>query len=1037
MAQQVEPLTIRLLGCFEVWRNGSLIEDPAWGRKRAKSLLGVLLTDPGQPFSHEQIIEMLLGDRNLDRALNYLYSLASRLRTALEPSLARAADSTFILREGSGYRFNPEAPFTLDTQSFEALTLQGDRLLSRKRWAEALDRFRKAADLYRGDFVPEALYDDWARSSRDRCHTLHIHVLERLAECCARTGSLDSAIHTCDDLIGLQPWNETAYRQKMYYQYCQGNLGAAEETYRLCVERLADHLAVEPSEETSALHGRILQGDAPKVERWIPNNLLHLLTTFVGRKEELQTITEHLRRSRLVTVTGFGGIGKTRLALEAGKQLLTRFGDGVWFVDLGLISNEQDIPRLICKTLKIEIEQGQEPADALSEHVRGKHSLVILDTCEHLIDACARLTEALLHASPELHVLATSREALDIGGEMVWDVPPLSTPAPDASLEALRRSDAVQLFCERAGAPSSPLPLTHENGPWIAELCRRLDGLPLALELAANTARTMPLPEMVDRLDHRLSLLVRGRRTAPERHKTLSAMIDWSYELLSPEEQAVFRRLATFAGGCTAEMAATVCSDETISSTLVLEHLRALVAKSLLVFDSVTGRYRLLDTLREYATERLQESGDEGVHRTRHLRVVLDLALRADTRGPMQRQWLERLESELENLRAGLSWAIESKAFEDGLSLAGSNPLRAFWQRNRHAAEAADWLQRLLQEAANLKGPAVLDALSALGALQSQLGHSDEAKMTLQRSVEMSRSLGDETCLTTALVDLANAEWFAGHLDQAAELLEETIELDRRIGRESGVAACLGNLGSIRVQQGEPDAAVPILDEALGIARRIQHRYKEAGILASLGRAHERLGNYSEATRNYNAALELNREIGFREGERQIHTELATLGLGCGTTYRGDPDGGRIHAQQAVKIGRELGDANSASDALYNQAMLLCSLGDYDGAITSLTECLPFARTAGWRTTDLVPFLAEALAASGDPRRGMMLIGAAEAAAPHFRDAYGDHVYDDANRVETCVRAALGDKAAEDALAEGHRLDLDKLLDELLGHASK
>jgi predicted ATPase/Tfp pilus assembly protein PilF len=1036
IAANVDPLTIRLLGRFEVWRNGFPIPKEEWERKKSKWLLGILLTEPGRVFSYDQLTDFLLSGSNPGRARRNLQSLASRLRRTLEPDCGRAADSTFILRQGEGYCFNTKAPYSLDTETLRDLVEQGDRLIEMKRWVDALDRCQKAVDLYAGDYAPGCPYEEWTLASRERCKTLYLRALGHLAECQAKTGSLDTAIHTCQRIIDSQPWNESAYRQKMYIHYCAGDHGEAAETYRICVQALAEHLDVEPAQDTQQLHDQILHHEIPKLPKWLPNNLPHQLTCFIGRQQETSEVERLLEENRLVTLTGVGGTGKTRLAFNVASDLLGTFADGVWFVDLGAISDGANVPKAVAAALDVEPERRESLVDALRKHAQHKEMLLIFDTCEHLIDACAQLAETLLLGSPGLRILATSREALRIEGEISWSVPPLSTPLEAARHNEMSTCDAVLLFLDRAQIVCPSFTLTSKNVLLVAELCRRLEGLPLAIELAAANLKTTTLDDMVALLDDRFRFLTHGSRTAPARHRTLAATIDWSYALLSDSERAVLRRLSTFAGGFTPEAATVVCAQAEIEDNQVDDLLWSLIEKSLLIFDATLGdgRFRLLDMVREYAEEKLQEAGEGGIYQRRHRDFYLQLTQRADTRGPAQREWLDRLELELENLRASLAWSEAAGEIEEGLCLASGNAMEVFWDRNRHAEEGLDWLQRLLDKSGTASTTTVADGLSRMGTLYDRLGRPEEAKAALQKSVELSRKLGDENCLATALVSLGNTEMSLGNIEKAKAIYEETLSLDRKIGRDSGVAACLGNLGVLHFREGDNKAALRVLQEALNLCRKLGHKYKEATTLNFLGSVYEQLGEDSKGKACHEKGLLIAQEIGAKRLECQNWIELGTPGLGHQTFPRGDPEECRQYLERAVAVSRETKYASLQFDALLNQAMLLSSLSDYEAARQSLAQCLPLAQQHDCRfgPAHLAGLLAEGLGAEGKPRLAMQLLGAAETADPEFQKREGHHFYMNLNRIKAPIHEALGEEVAETALAEGRDMDLDDLLDRLL-----
>ncbi|MFC2105420.1 tetratricopeptide repeat protein [Candidatus Bipolaricaulota bacterium] len=1037
MVAKIDPLTVRLLGRFEVWRNGYPILEEEWERKKSRQLLGILLTEPGCVFSYDQLTDLLFSGTDLGRARRNLQSLASRLRRTLEPGRGQGVNSTFILSQREGYCFNTKAPYSLDTEALRDLVEQAIRLVKMQRWGDALDRCQRAVNLYVGDYAPDDLYEEWTLIPRKRCKGLYLRALGHLAECQAKTGSLNSAINTCQHIIEAEPWSETAYRQKMHAHYCAGEQGEAEETYRLCVEALSEHLDVEPSHETQQLHDQILHHEAPKLQKWCPNNLPHRLTHFIGRQHETAEIERLLGENRLVTLTGVGGTGKTRLALKVASDLLETFADGVWFVDLGAVCDGGNVPEAVAGALNVNPERGESPVDALRKHVQHRDMLLIIDTCEHLIDACAQLAETLLHGSPRLRALVTSREALRIEGEIAWSVPPLPTPPEATPSNEISNSHAVLLFLDRAEIVRPSFAPTSENVLLVAELCRKLEGLPLAIELAAANLKTTTLDDMIALLGDRFRLLAHGSRTAPARHQTLGAAMDWSYALLSDSERAVLRRLSTFAGGFTPEAATAVCEDAEIENSQVRDLLGSLVGKSLLVFDVTlgSGRFRLLDTLREYSKEKLQEAGEVDIYRRRHRDFYLQLAQRAETRGPAQHEWLDRLELELENLRAALTWSEASGEIGEGLRLAADSAMAVFWGRNRHTEEGLDWLQRLLDKSGTEANATVADGLSRLGALHNSLGHYGQAKATLERSVDMSRTLGEENCLATALRMLGNVENNLGNVDRAKAAYEESLTLERKLARHPGVAACLVNLGSLHSRhEHDYEAALRVLQEALSISRKIGHKHVEAGALTLLGSVYEQLGEGSRSKACYEESFRIAQVIGAKNLESWYWVERGTPGLGHQAFPEGNPDECRNYLELAVAIARESEDASLLFQAFLNQAMLLSSLNNYEAARQSLAQALPLARRSDclFGPASLAGLLAEGLGEEGKPKLAMQLLGAAETADPGIQKREGHHFYMNLDRIKAPIRDLLGVQAAEAAFAEGQDMALDDLLAQLL-----
>jgi predicted ATPase len=412
-------------------------------------------------------------------------------------------------------------------------------------------------------------------------------------------------------------------------------------------------------------------------------NLPLQLTSFVGRERELSEARGLMANSRLLTLTGPGGAGKTRLASAVAFEVAAGFEDGVWWVELAPVSDPDLMPQAVATVLRIDEIPGRSLTDVIADDLKGLDLLLVLDNCEHLIGSCAELANTLLRACPGLKILATSREALYVAGERIWPLPPLSYPDPHSlpPIEELENIESVRLFVERASYRLPGFALDSINAPAVAEVCARLEGMPLAIELTAARVGTVPLSEIPKRLDRSLGLLSSRDRTAPERLRTLMGALDWSYELLDEEEREVFRGLSVFAGGFTLDAAESVCDGGSIESREVLDLLTRLIDKSLLLVTErgEEVRYRLLETIRQYALEKLQESGEEDVVRERHAKYYLALAEKAGSKlkGPDQGAWLERLETEHDNLRAALTSALEGGNAELGLRLGGA--LGEFW----------------------------------------------------------------------------------------------------------------------------------------------------------------------------------------------------------------------------------------------------------------------------------------------------------------------------------------------------------------------
>ncbi len=559
-----------------------------------------------------------------------------------------------------------------------------------------------------------------------------------------------------------------------------------------------------------------------------PNNLPQQVTSFIGRERELGEVRALLARSRLLTLLGVGGLGKTRLSLQLAVDAMDDFPDGVWFVELAPLADPQLLPQAVASVLGVKEEAGRPLLEALVDHGRERRLLLILDNCEHLIGACAELAAELLQAGPQLKMLASSREPLHVPGESSYHLSSLAVPDSKQALtpDVLAQFAAVRLFVERAAAALPAFAVTRQNAPAVADICRRLDGIPLALELAAARVRGLSVEKIAERLSDRFRLLTGGARTALPRQQTLRALIDWSYDLLSPDERAVLRRLAVFAGGWTLEAAEAAGAGGEIAEAMVLDLVTRLVEKSLVVLEAEGGRYRLLDTVRQYAQERLAEAGESDAARRRHFDCYLALAEKArpELIGPDQAAWFARLDVERENLMAAHAWCDDA-AGGGALGLRLVSSLRRYWIGRgllglglRVTVEALD--RAGAQERSLARCLALFDA----GHLDSWMGRYAEAQGYLRESLAIAREAGDESAAAGALQPLALAALGLGDTQAARGYLEQALAAEEKRGDRREVAAVLNALAQVHRMEGELDAAEPLYRSALAIARELHDR---------------------------------------------------------------------------------------------------------------------------------------------------------------------------------------------------------------------
>jgi predicted ATPase/class 3 adenylate cyclase len=567
-----------------------------------------------------------------------------------------------------------------------------------------------------------------------------------------------------------------------------------------------------------------------------PNNLPRQLTSFVGRDTDLREVARLLLGTRLLTLTGTGGLGKTRLSLQVAADAMDGYPDGVWFVELASLRDDALVAQAVAAVVGVKEDAGRPVIEALAKFVRDRRLLVILDNCEHLVRGCASVAKTLLQAGAHVTILASSRESLHVGGEATYAVPALSLPdrEPAPAPQRLLQSEAVRLFADRATAAKASFELTASNAVAVASICRKLDGIPLALELAAARVRTMSVEAIDERLADRFRLLTAGDRTVEPRHQTLRALIDWSFDLLSDRERVLLRRLAVFAGGWTIDAAEAVGADGGLEPADVLDVLTGLAEKSLVVPQAESDRYRLLETVREYALERLAESGEGDAVRARHLAFYVALAEQARPKlfGSEQVTWLARLDAELENLLAAHGWCASAvDGPELGLRLAYA--IKPYWL-NRGLLTLG---HRVTDEALRLspaRNVARCRGLTGAGQLSYFMGRYEDARRYLEESLGVARDIGDARTVAAVLQPLGMACLGQGDIDTARRHLEEGFSLARGLGNKREITAATNALAQLHRTLGEPDAAEPLYESALALARDLGDREYVALVMLNL-----------------------------------------------------------------------------------------------------------------------------------------------------------------------------------------------------------
>ena len=651
----------------------------------------------------------------------------------------------------------------------------------------------------------------------------------------------------------------------------------------------------------------------------LPNNLPRQLSSFVGRVQEITEAEERLSATSLLTLTGPGGVGKTRMALEVGAHLVDAFHDGVWLVELGALSEGALIGDTIASALQLK-PSSTGGIGMLLEAVAGRRMLLILDNCEHLLDSLVGVVDQLLHHCPELKILATSREGLGMAGESLMQVPSLTIPDANepglvGSLEHLADSDAVRLFLERGRAVQPSLTLTNENAEAVAQICRRLDGIPLAIELAAARVRSLPPQQIAARLDDRFRLLTGGSRTALPRHRTLRAALDWSFDLLSEAERVLLPRLSVFGGSFILEAAEAVCAGGPVSGDEVLDLLGRLVEKSLLMPEegSTEARYRMLETIRDYSQETLSESGEAselyGRHRDWFVALV-DQARAGFFAGPEQATWLKRLSDDHDNLRAALQWAHEDpEGARAELSLASG--LWRFWEIRGHLAEGSAWLERALSRTGGEVSAQRASALTGAGVLAAQRGDAAAAGAMHEASLLLQRELGNPLAVAAACNNAASAAIERGNLDRARELYREAVELGENGGDLQGAAYTVLNLADLAARQGDDVEADGLYAKSIQTFERFGDVWGMAQATSRLALVSRRRGDMAAARRRYEDAMKLYRRIGDRRAEARM-----LAGLGDVTAQEGDYAGAAAVYRDGLALRHQLGDRTGIASML-------------------------------------------------------------------------------------------------------------------------
>ncbi len=980
-------LRIQLLDSFTVYVNGNAVENSHWRLQKARAVVAMLALARGQRGRREQVLDRLWPDMEPMAAARNLHQTLYVARRALA-SAGASSDGLLAIR-GEVVVLDDTGPVDVDVLRFErsavAALAAGDEA-----------SLRDAADLYSGDLLPELPDADWLTARRDELREVHREVLVKLASTVAQRAP-EEALVILNHALESDPLHEGAVRAQMVVLAGMGRRSEALARYERLVEELLDAFGTDPDTLTTGLFRELLTGSPPEERLHQPAGvtgrddaigyLPSPLTSFIGRERELVDVERLMRHARLLTLTGAGGSGKTRLALKAARTVRPEYVDGVWFVDLAAVGESLLVADAVAEVLGLDSGAAPSGVQALVDQLRRRSLLLVLDNCEHLLAACAQLVVALLDRSPGVKVLATSREPLHVDGEYTYRVPslplppplPLPLPADALDLAVLGRLPSVRLFVERAAQVRPGFALDADNAQGVTELCRRLDGMPLALELAAARTAVLEPAEIVQGLGGALSLLGRGT-SGVTRHQTLRGTLEWSHELLTKPEQVLLRRLSVFAGGFTLDAVVAVCADAPLQQIEMLDLLAKLVDKSLVITERTGAgtRYRQLETVRQFGHENLDHAGEAAQLSAAHCAYFLAVAESHNPEGAtgVVIEQPKLLDREHDNLRAALRWSCAREP-ETALRLAAS--LWRFWFLRGHAVEGARWVERALAVAPDSTRPRAA-ALIGLTGLDSRQGRGDRHRALGAEALAIMREIGNPDEVTMARLIETSLAWSTFDLDEAEQLAAdvhtEAVEGGRAehcaasswllgqcaLSREDGPLAarhlntCLSELAQAETStppflpvitpslQLVPIAErlVPCVEETLLLGRRVGVVQAKGYVLSAIGYAARLSNDTQSAISAITDATEHFAELGDDLARAQTLHQLGCILRDCGDHSAAD---------EALSLARELrlglGDRRGELLTEINIALLRAMGGDIDRGLTDARRCLSGFESAG------------------------------------------------------------------------------------------